>query len=143
MDARKTCRPERWNLLRLAASALVLGGGLFWAWVVFVGSRFLDGATTAASGSAGVWVMLTAVVFLVGLYWERLAALVLGLTAMAAAGYGLFMHWESGVWLQFGLWIVVPILISGVLYMLAAREHTVCDLEARMDDGGIPATPVS
>ena len=55
---------------------------------MFAGSGVLDGASVAAGGNAGVWVILTAIVFIVGLYWERVAAFVLGAAALGAVGFG-------------------------------------------------------
>jgi hypothetical protein len=142
MADRATCDPDRWNLFRLSASALVLGGGLFWAWDVFAGPGFLQGSGITARGDAGLWVFVTAAVFLAGLYWERLAAFTLGATALAVVGYGVFMGWGTAVWLQSALWIVAPLTISAILYAFAAGEHAACDLEARAARE-MPARPAS
>lgn len=115
---------DRLNIYRIFASMFVIAGGLFWAAVVFVGQQTRFGASLAsAAGSSLLWIALTVSVFGVGLRWERVAAMILAVAAVAVIGYGAATGWEPGVWSLIGVWILAPTLISGVLYLAAAREH--------------------
>jgi hypothetical protein len=107
------------------ASIFVIGGGLFWAITVFVGMLNFPGASVLRSVASGlVWVAVAAVVFVVGLFWEYVAAGLLGAALAASVAYGVASKgFEPGVWGIWAVFLMLPIVISAVLYLLAGRER--------------------
>jgi hypothetical protein len=150
----RTCNTDRMNVYRLSARGLVLLGGVFWILVVLAGgmglnssSIFLFASTSqkfaTALAYAMIWIAVTAVVFIVGLFYERIAAILLFVAAAGSIAYGVTMQWEAGLWYIVGLFIIVPIVVSAVLYLLAAREQTTCDIAGVDTRGKAPAEPAS
>lgn len=152
----RTCNTDRLNAYRLAARAFVLGGAVFWTLVVFAGaigwnseSIFLFAITgpdalqkfMAAFAAAFIWVVIAAAIFVVGLFYERIAAVLLAAAALGSIVYGAAMQWEAGLWYIVGLFIILPITISAVLYLLAAREQSACDAGAPEPARKAPAEP--
>lgn len=123
------CNPYRYNVFRVIGSLFVLAGGLFWSSVVFFGFHGFSSFVQSA-GNAMIWVALTVAVFGVGLRFPRVAAVMLAIAAAGAVAYGIQIGWELGVWMLVLVWIIAPIVTSGVMYGFAAREQHVCDLES-------------
>ncbi len=122
------CNPYRYNVYRVIGSLFVLAGGLFWSAVVFFGFHGFGSFVQSAS-NASIWIALTIAVFAVGLFFPRVAAVMLAIAAAGAVAYGIQIGWELGVWMLVFVWIIAPILVSAVMYGFAAREQHVCRLE--------------
>ena len=74
-----------------------------------------------------VWIAIAAVIFIVGLFYENVAAILLAAAAVGAVVYGASMQWEPVLWFIVILFIILPIAISAILYVLAAREQAAED----------------
>ena len=134
----RTCNTERMNVERLLARAFVVIGGLVWAMMLFASNTAARYANLTYSLSevveAGFVALLpfsvAVFVFVIGLYYERLAALLLLLAAAGTIAYGFVAGWEGPVlWANVLLVVVSPLVIAAVLYLLAARTQRVCELE--------------
>jgi hypothetical protein len=123
---------DRRNVYRIFASIFVIGGGLFWAITVFVGMLNFPGSTVLRSVASGlVWVAVAVVVFIVGLFWEYVAAGLLGLALVGSLAYGMASQgFEPGVWGIWAVFLLLPIVISAVLYLLAGRERSMSERAA-------------
>lgn len=133
----RTCNTERMNAERIFARGFVILGGAFWVIMMMaVGTSqkysnllYNDVNIAKVLGSALVPLALVVIVFVVGLFYEYLAAAILFGGAAATVGYGLLMGWETGVWVTAGLVLITPMVVAGLLYLLAARMQKVCELE--------------
>lgn len=130
----KSCNYERMNVQRLFARGVVLAG------VVITGAAILGafarmGYTAqtplAYASTAAVPFAMAVIVFLVGLWFEVLAAVLLGVGAVAMVVWGLVMGWEPNVWAVMIVVVVGPMLLSGALYLLASQTQVVCELQER------------
>ena len=134
----RTCNTDRMNVYRLAARYLVAFGGLFWAAVVLMGSMKLNSNSiflfkpvspnldTALAYSV-TWIAVAAAVFVIGLFWERVAAVLLVLAAAGSIAFGVVKSWEGGMWFIMLFFIIGPVITSAVLYWMAAREQSLCE----------------
>jgi len=126
----RTCNYERMNVQRLMARLFVLAGGLFWVAAVFGASFSYQGRSVVDSvGSALIPLAITIIALLVGWFFEMLDALLLFVGAAVVIVWGIMAGWEAGVWGIIIVVLVVPMIVSGVLFMLAARMQQVCSLE--------------
>jgi len=136
----RTCSTDRLNVSRIAARILIVGGGLVWAVMLFAQAstqRYADLAysfseVTSAGVSALIPLAITVVVFVLCLYFERLAALVLFIGAAAVVVFGLIMGWEPLVWVSALVILALPMVISASLLLLAASTQRVCELEGKI-----------
>ena len=131
----RTYNTDRMNIYRLGARAFVTGGAIFWTMVVLAGvlgansegwfrvaaGEPLPSKFTTALTYAFVWIAIAAVIFIVGLFYENVAAILLAAAAVGAVVYGASMQWEPVLWFIVILFIILPIAISAILYVLAAR----------------------
>lgn len=126
----RTCRYERMNLQRIGARAFVIGGGIVWI-VAALGAPYGNRTISllASAGNAFGLLALTVAVFALGMFYERLAAVLLVTGSAITVVYGLIAGWEPGVWTLIGLVLVLPMLVAGVLFWLAARMQNVCELQ--------------
>lgn len=133
----RTCRTESMNVERIIARLFVVLGGLFWIFMLWgsqTGSGYSLGPLSSseirsALGSAAIPLAFTIAVFVLGLFFERLTALVLLLAASAVIIWGIVAAWESGVWMMAIAILVAPILIAAALYWLAGRMQQICLME--------------
>lgn len=128
----KTCNYERMNVQRMFARGFVILGGVFWIAMIF-GARVTYQGMTLPQGIVGVIVPLaiTAAVFVLGMYYETLTAIILFVVAAASLVFAGFSESMSlGSWLFWVWFLVLPAGIAGMLYMLAAQTQQVCELEA-------------
>lgn len=133
----RTCKTERMNVERILARTFVVLGGAFWVVMAMAVttpqkySSLVYGNVDVARvlGTALIPLALVVIVFVVGLFYEYLAAALLFAGAIGSVAYGLFMGWETGVWITAGLALIAPMIIAGLLYLLAARMQQVCTLE--------------
>jgi len=125
------------NLERILARSFAVVGGLFWAMAFF-------GANTRASYATFVYTLpeverasliallplaLTVAVFVLGLYYERIAGMVLAAMVVVMLVYGAVQHLDEPVlWTTAISVLVAPAAISAILYLLAARTQEVQEL---------------
>lgn len=125
----RTCHTESMNVQRIAARIFVIVGGLFWIAMIwgkewaYRGSPFTQAAGYAALVAIGI-----AIVFIIGLFYEYLAALILGVGALAVIIFGIIQGWEAGVWGTVLVFFIAPMLIAAALYALAARMQRICTM---------------
>lgn len=126
----RTCKSERMNAQRLFARIFLIIGGLFWVFMAWGSAWAYRGAPfTEALSGALVYVAIIAVVFLIGLFYETLAAVLLFVAAGGLVVFGIVTGWETGVWATVFFFLLVPMLLTAVLYLLAAQMQRICDLE--------------
>ncbi len=135
----RTCNTESANVERIFARLFVILGGLYWI-LMFFGSqtqaRYANIVYTAADVQKGfinelIPLAVTIAVFIIGMFYERLAALILVLGALGVVAWGVIFGWEAGVWMVMLLLIVAPMLIAALLYWLAGRMQQICMLEEK------------
>lgn len=130
----KSCNYERMNVQRLFARAVVLAGIVITGAAIF-GAFARMGYTAqtplAYAQTAAIPFAMAVVVFLVGLWFEVLAAALLGVGAVAMVVWGLIMGWEPNVWAVMIVVVVGPMLLSGALYLLASQTQLVCELQEK------------
>jgi hypothetical protein len=123
----RTCNTESMNAQRLFARAFVLIGGLFWismAWGAqwaYRGAPFTEALAYASIYAAGI-----AAIFVISLFYEYLASLILTSGAAAVVVFGLVMGWEAGVWSTVVAFFILPMLVAAALYFMAARMQRIC-----------------
>lgn len=125
----KTCKAEQMNAQRLFARIFVIVGGLFWVFMSWGAAWAYKGAPlTEALGGALIYAAGIALVFLIGMFYENIAALVLALGAVGVVAFGVVSGWEAGVWGTVFFFFILPMLIAAALYFLAARMQKICSL---------------
>lgn len=134
----RTCDVDRMNISRLFARGFVIAGGLIW-FLMFAAAetaqRYSDLAYTLSDvGNAVVSAIVPAVVaialFVLGLFYERLTATLLFAASAAVVIYGIIIGWSAILWVSVLALLVAPMLLAGVLFILAARTQDACTMEA-------------
>lgn len=126
----KTCNTETMNAQRIMARAFVLIGGLFWVFMSWGAAWAYQGAPlTVALSGALIYAAVIAVIFILGLFYENLTALILVVGAIGIVVFGIIGGWEVGVWATVFFFFVLPMLIAALLYFLAARMQKICELK--------------
>lgn len=139
----RTCNTERMNIARFAARVvLIIGAAL---WVVMLVARTTDqryayltytfGEVMAAGLNALLPLAIVIGVFVLAMFYERLAAAVLFAVAVAVVVWGAIVQWDPGVWVAMLLVMVLPLIVSAVLLLLAASTQRVCELEEASGTG--------
>jgi hypothetical protein len=135
----RTCNTERMNVARLIARVLVAIGGLIWILMFFASdtaARYADLTYTFSEViSAGVNALLPIVVsvgvFVLALYYERLAAVILFVAAALTIVWGVVAGWsEALIWTSMLVVVTLPLVVSGALFWVAANTQKACELEA-------------
>ena len=136
----RTCSTERVNVSRILARVMIAVGGAIWAVMFFSAATvqsysnltysFRD--VTSAGVSSLIPLVLAIGVFVVAMFYERLAAVILFSGAAVVVVYGLVMGWEALLWASVLLALAAPMVISGALLLLAASTQRVCELEGKM-----------
>jgi len=125
----RTCKTEQMNAQRLFARFFVIFGGLFWIFMAWGAQWAYKGAPfTEALAGAAIYAAAIGVLFVVGLFYEYVAALLLVAGAIGVIGFGFVSGWESGVWATVLFFFVLPMLIAAALYGMAARMQKICSL---------------
>lgn len=107
---------------RVLARGLVISGGVFWIIAAFAGPYMYQDTNLASSLGIAMWPLLAAAVILVvGWTYERLAAELLFGGAMAVLVWGVLYAWETGVWILMSGLLLVPMILSGTLFLVAAH----------------------
>jgi hypothetical protein len=139
----RTCSTDRMNVSRIIARVFIVAGGLVWAMMFFAQATVQSYSnltyTVQEVAKAGVSALLplalTVVVFVLCLYYERLAAAVLFAGAAVVVVWGLIAGLEPLLWASVLLALAVPMIISGSLLLLAASTQRVCELEGKLEPG--------
>lgn len=125
----KTCNTEQMNAQRIFARIFLVIGGLFWVFMAWGTSWAYRGAPlTEALGGALIYAAGIAVIFVIGMFYENIAALLLAVGAVAVVVFGVVMGWEVGVWATVFFFFILPMLIASALYTLAARMQKICSM---------------
>lgn len=136
----RTCSTERMNTARIAARGFLLIGALLWV-IMLVAQGTVQSYSSLAYTfdevvQAGLSALIPAAiaigVFVLALFYERLAAVVLFAAAGVVAVWGIVAGWEAGSWVSMLLVMVMPLIVSGVLLLLAASTQKVCELEGKI-----------
>lgn len=136
----RTCSTERMNVSRIAVRVLIVAGGLVWAVMLFAAGTaqsYTDLAytledVTAGGISAALPLVLTVAVFVLAMFYEKLAAVVLLAAAAATVVFGLLTGWDPLVWVSVLVALVLPMVVSAALLLLAASTQQVCELEGKL-----------
>ncbi len=125
MSEQKNHATEIENMERMFARGFVVAGGVFWMIAAFAGP-FVFGETTAREAFVtAMWPLIaTIVTLLIGWYYERIASLLLFAGAAAVFAWGVMFGWEAGVWMIMGTVMIAPMVIAGVLFLLASHSET-------------------
>lgn len=125
----RVCNYDRMNFERLGARAFVLLGGLFWVAAAF-GADFgyRDKGVLASATTALLPLGITIGTFVLGWFYERLAAAVLAAAAAVVIVWGVMAAWESGVWWTMTAVLIAPMIVAALLFLLAAQTQMVCAL---------------
>ena len=135
----RTCNAERMNIARIVGRGFVVIGGLVWTLMLFASetaARYaditytLDDVVQAGIGAA-IPAAVAVLVFVISLYYERLAALLLIVAAIATVVYGVMATWEPALWVTASLVIISPLVIGAALFLVAARTQRACELEEK------------
>lgn len=124
----RTCKTEVMNVQRIMARLFVIVGALFWGFAAWGAKWAYEGApfTTAMSYGA-LFAAAILVVFVIGLFFENLAAAILLIASLGVIVAGFVGRWETGVWAVVLFFFVLPLVIAGVLYLMAARMQKICE----------------
>ena len=126
----RTCNYERMNIQRLVARLFVVAGGVFWVAAAFGASFSYQGKSVADSvGTALIPLAITIIALVLGWFFEVLDSVLLFVGAAAVIAWGMISGWEAGVWGIMIVVLVVPMIMSGALFLLAARMQNVCSLQ--------------
>lgn len=131
----RTCSTERMNVERIAARAFVILGGLFWAFAAFSGTHwtgFADDFNELTPTKALIVLLITAAIFVLGMFYEVLTGLLLFAGAAASIIWGLVAGWEPGVWFVMLVVLTIPMIIAGMLYMFASRMQRICTMDGHL-----------
>lgn len=110
---------------RMVARGLVIAGAAFWT-ILAVGTELIGpyaGLPEAALKYAAIPIALAGIVLLIGWRYERAAGILLFVAGIGVIAFGFANAWEGGVWGFMGLMLIVPILISGVAFVLAGQAE--------------------
>ena len=128
----RTCNYERANVQRLIARGVVLMGVIVCGLAVlgvFTGMGYTTNTPMATAGLAAIPMVIAIVVFIIGLFYEYLAAAILAVGAVLIGVWGLLAGWEPGSWMAMIVFVIGPMILSGALYWFAAQTQTVCELQ--------------
>lgn len=139
----RTCNTERMNVARLIARLMLIVGAALWVVMMVSGStqqRYANltysfGDVMTAGLSALLPIAIAAVVFLLALFYERIAAIALFVASVGVVIWGVVAQWSAGVWGSMLLVMVLPILVAATLLLIAANTQRVCETEERTGAG--------
>lgn len=119
---------------------MIAAGGAIWAVMFFSAASVQSYSNltysfrevTSAGVSALIPLVLVIGVFVLAMFYERLAAVALFVGAAAVVVYGVVMGWGVLLWASALLALAAPMVVSGALLLLAASTQRVCELEGKM-----------
>lgn len=126
----RTCKSEEMNFERILARFLLILGIIFTFWMGFGNQFAYQGQPLGVATAYGLFFSGgLIVVFVIGLFYENLAAVLLLVGAIAVIVWGIVGQWTSGAWGAMTFLIILPMLVSALLYYAAARMQKICNLE--------------
>lgn len=126
----RTCNYDLMGGERLSARLFVALGGIFWVIAALSAAAIYSNEGFAmAVGAALLPFALAVVALVVGWFYENVAAILLFIGAVAAVVWGFVAQWEAGVWVLMALVLIVPTLIAGLLFLMAAQMQGVCEVQ--------------
>jgi hypothetical protein len=124
----RTCKSEQMNFQRIVARFLLICGIVFTFWMGFGNQYAYKGEPLAVAAAYGLLFSgFLIIVFVLGLFFENLAALLLVLGAFGIIVWGTLSSWPSGAWGAMAFMLALPMLISAIFYASAASMQKVCD----------------
>jgi hypothetical protein len=122
------------NIDRVFARLFTIGGGVFWIAAFFGGTtraNYTEVAYTLpelAKGATSAFIPLALVVavLVLGFFYERLTGIVLAVVAVVMIVWGAIVHpltADPVLWVTAFSVLVLPSLIAGALFELAARRQ--------------------
>ena len=129
----RRCNYDRMNLERISAMGFVLLGGVIWVAAALgaASKMYLNATPLETASMAALPLALAAIAFLVGWFYERLAAVLLFAGAAAVVVWGLIGAWEAGVWMTMVAVLIAPAAFAGLLYLMAAMTQRACELQEK------------
>jgi hypothetical protein len=125
----RTCKTEQMNFQRILARLFVILGIIFTFWMGFGAQYAYDGQPLAVATAYGLFFSGGLIItFVIGLFYENIAAVILVIGAIGVIVWGIVAQWTSGAWGAMIFLIVLPMLVSAVLYFAASRMQKICDL---------------
>lgn len=125
----RTCKTEQMNFQRILARVMLVLGGAFWISMVWGAQWAYQGAPlTEAIAYSLPFAGAIVLVFVVGLFYEYVAAALLAVAAVGVVVLGIVVGWEAGVWGTMAFVVIIPMLISAAFYAAAARMQAICTL---------------
>jgi hypothetical protein len=134
----RRCNYDRMNLERIFARGFVLLGGAIWVAAALgaASKTYLNATPMETAWLAFIPLALAITAFLVGWFYERLAAVLLFAGAAVVVVWGLIGAWEMGVWMTMTAMLIAPTAVAGLLYLMAAMTQTACELQEKQADVG-------
>ena len=128
----KTCNYDVMDGQRIAARLFVALGGIVWS-VLAIGSAMVYGTSNPAALTIQIVLPLALAVlaFVIGWFFENLAAILLFAGAVVTVIWGVVMGWEAGVWGIMAIFLIAPEIIAGMLFLMAARMQVVCEMKTK------------
>lgn len=129
----RTCNTNRINIQRIFARLFVIVGAVFWGSAAWGAKWAYEGAPFTTSLSyALLYAGAILAVFVIGLFYENIAALLLAVGSIAIIIVGLVFSWEPGVWAVMGFFFILPLVIAAILYFMAADSQKKCPPDVAM-----------
>lgn len=126
----RTCKTEQMNFQRILARFLVILGIIFTFWMGFGNQFAYQGQPLGVATAYGLFFSGgLIVIFVIGLFYENIAALLLLVSGVGVIVWGIVGQWTSGAWGAMVFLIILPMLVSAALYYSAARMQKICELE--------------
>lgn len=127
----KRCNYNRMNMERIFARGFVILGGVFWVAAALgaASKTYLNATPMQTVWMAALPLALAIVAFVVGWFYERLAAALLFAGAAVVLLWGLIGGWEMGVWMTMTAVLIAPTAIAGLLYLMAAMTQRACEFQ--------------
>lgn len=126
----RTCKTETMNFQRILARFLVLLGIVFTFWMGFGNQFAYQGQPLGVAMAYGLFFSGgLIVIFIIGMFYENIAAALLLVSAIGVIIWGIVGQWTSGAWGAMLFLIILPMLVSAFLYFAAARMQMICNLE--------------
>ena len=129
----RTCKSERMNAQRMIARAMLIIGGLFWIFPAFGAQYAYKGATLGEAVTYALpFVLGIAFLFVVAMFYEYIAALMLVVGVVGLVGYLLITGpYELGTWLIAMIFLAAPMLLAASMFYFAARMQKICSLQEK------------
>ncbi len=124
----RTCKSEQMNFQRIVARCLLISGIVFTFWMGFGSQYAYKGEPLAVAAAYGLLFSgFLIVVFVLGLFFENLAALLLVIGSVGIIVWGILAGWPNGAWGAMAFMLALPMLISAIFYASAASMQKICD----------------